>query len=56
MAFGGLMVTITLLIHSWFEFNLQIPAVVVAVATVEALLLKAFWHQRAYRRMAATVI
>jgi O-antigen ligase len=55
MAFGGLMATTTLLIHSWIEFNLQIPAVVVAVAMVEALLLKAFWHHRAYRHEDAAI-
>jgi hypothetical protein len=34
---------------------LQIPAVVTAVAIVEALLLKAFWHRRSHRHMAAVI-
>lgn len=49
IAFGGLMATMALLIHSWTEFNLQIPAVMVAVAIVEALVLRAFVHHRALR-------
>jgi len=38
LAFGGAMATVTLLIHCWTDFNLQIPAIALAAAVVSGMI------------------